>query len=424
MNKLSTKIIPLILILFVGLLGGYFLGGRKQTPASAPKDMYASFLLEVYDKIKDNYWSKLSDGDLAGFYAAGLEKVTGQNIAKKPKDKAALETLLAQTIKNLDSNQKKKDFSTQLADVVLSNLQPFGRSRLYSQKEETALKNTVANINPEVNQYQALGVKKNASEEEVKKVYEQKTEELKKVASPEAKTKLAQLQKAYQVLSDKDSRKVYDQSGVEPTMEYKLLRPDIFYIHLNKFSPTTIDELVRVTQKVDTGDILDTLILDLRDNIGGAIDGLPYFLGPFIGNDQYAYQFFHQGEKEDFKTKVGFLPSMNRYKKIVTLINGGTQSTAEVMAATLKKYNVGVLVGSPTKGWGTVERVFTIDAQIDPTEKYSVFLVHRLTLREDGQPIDGRGVEPAININDPNWEKQLYSRYHYDELIKAVKEVY
>ena len=206
-------------------------------------------------------------------------------------------------------------------------------------------------------------------------------------------------------------------------MDYKLIRPQIFWLHIKKFSPTTFDELKRVTEGVDDQSGLDTLILDLRDNVGGAIDGLPYFLGPFIGTDQYAYQFFHQGEKTDFKTRTGWLPSLVRYKKVVILVNENTQSSAEVMVATLKKYNAGVVVGTPTKGWGTVERVFPLESQIGPDEEYSVFLVHSLTLRDDGQPIQDKGVDPLININNPGWEQELLTYFNYPELVEAVKEI-
>ena len=98
-------------------------------------------------------------------------------------------------------------------------------------------------------------------------------------------------------------------------------------------------------------------------------------------------------------------------------------SSAEVMAATLKKYNVGVIVGTNTKGWGTVEKVFELQNQIDKSEKYSVFLAHSLTLREDGKPIEGVGVEPGINITSKDWEKELYSRFGSQTLVDVLKEI-
>ncbi|MBL7159747.1 DnaJ domain-containing protein [Candidatus Microgenomates bacterium] len=428
-SKVLQKIFLIALIFGLGA-GSNYLYLNKLKPSSQisqtiEKDDYLAFLSEVYDLIQENYWDKISDEKLTELFQLGVEKITGQPQMSKAKDKSSLFKSLAKTVNKQEDKTKKKELVAQLADVVLANLQPFGRNRLYTKKEETALDNTVKNINPEVDQYEILEVEKQASSEKIEMAYQEKRTELepKKDTSPEAKQEYEQVEQAYKALSDEDNRKLYDTSGVEPTMDYQLISPEIFYLHIKKFSPTTFDELKRVTEKVDDQEGLDTLILDLRDNVGGAIDGLPYFLGPFIGPDQYAYEFFHQEEKTPFKTKTGWLPSLVRYKKMVILINENTQSSAEAMAAVLKKYNVGIVVGTPSKGWGTVERVFPLDKQLDPSETYSVFLVHSLVLRDDGQPIEGKGVEPLINITDSDWESQLYSYFHYQDLVGAVKEV-
>jgi len=430
-SKKSALIIFSILfsLLIVGTAGIFYFKNRKiqtkteQSSSRNIKDKYVSFLFEVYDTIQKNYWDKIKDEQLINLYLLGAEKLTGKKQEIAVKDQKNLEKLLLQNIKEINEEEKKKEFTATLADIVLANLQPFGRSRLYSQKEEVDLKNRVKNINPEIDQYQVLEVKKDASAEEIKKAFEDKSSQLKTDTSDEGQQKLAQVNKAYEMLSDEKNRAIYNESGAEPTMEYKLLTPQIFYLHIKQFSPTTIEELVNVTQKVDKGETLDTLILDLRDNVGGAIDGLPYFLGPFIGNDQYAYQFFHQDVKEDFKTKIGWLPTLVRFKKVVVLVNENAQSSAEVMAAVLKKYNVGILVGTATKGWGTVERVFTLNNQFDPNTKYSVFLVHSLTLRDDNQPIEGKGVEPNINIKNEGWENELTKRFNSPVLTQKIKEI-
>ena len=422
------KTTAILVIFLLGAAGGY-LYSQKQKPqnqnASAEKNAYLAFTSEVYKTIQENYWEKITDEQLTDLFQLGAEKLTSQPQSLESKDKAGLEKLLAKILKQIKTEEEKKEFTAQLADIVLANLKPFGRNRLYTKKEEENLKNRVQNVNPEVNQYQVLEVEKEATQKELEIAYQEKTKELepKKDESPEAKKEYEQVQQAYKVLSDPDSREVYDVSGVEPTMDYQLIRPKIFHLHIKKFSPTTFDELKRVTEKVNDREGLDTLILDLRDNIGGSIDILPYFLGPFIGNDQYAYEFFHQGEKTPFKTKTGWLAGLVKYKKVVILINEGAQSSAEAMAAVLKKYNVGILVGAPTKGWGTVEKVFHLEQEMDENEKHSIFLVHSLVLREDGQPIEGKGVEPAININSPDWENQLLGYFNYQELVDSVKEI-
>ena len=423
-NLFDTKLHRYFFIVVVFIALAAVVSFQKNEPAvetATYENKYVTFLMGLYDTVDDNYWKTFEPGELENLYVLGIEKINDQPSAQKPGGKKALVEIITLEIDKLESDESRKQFSVTLADVVLANLQPFGRSRLYSQKQATDLKNTLENRDLNTNQYDVLGVSENASAEEIESTYTELSDKLLEKGTPEAETELAQLDRAFNALSDEVSRQSYDESGIEPTMETRLLTPQIFYIKMSKFSPTMVEELKRVTEKVDDSDTLDTLILDLRDNIGGLIDGLPYFLGPFIGLDQYAYQFFQQDEKEDFKTVLGWLPSLVRYKKVVILINGNTQSSAEVMVAALKTYNVGVVVGTLTKGWGTVEKVFELENQLDEGETYSAFLAHHLTLRGDGQPIEGRGVDPMVNINDSNWEDQLLSYFNFPQLVTQIK---
>lgn len=427
MKKLSPflkKALIGVVIFLLGVGAGVFYQNKKTGASQKEKRVCLRFLFEVYGIIKENYWEKLSEEELSNLFKVGIERLTAQPQSLKRKNKAGLEKLLAKILKR-KSEEERKEFATKLADLVLSNLKPFGRSRLYTSGEKKRLGERIKNVS-KVDQYKILGVKRGASEKEIERAYGEKIKRLEKEkeSSPEVKKRYNEVKKAYRILSNPESRKIYDLIGAEPTVDYKLLRPEIFYLHIKKFSPTTLDELKGATEKVDKGEDLDTLILDLRDNVGGSIDLLPYFLGPFIGPNQYAYQFFHQGEKEDFKTKTGWLKSLVRYKKVVILINQHTQSAAELVAATLKKYNVGVLVGRRTKGWGTVEKVFSLKNQLGQEEEYSIFLVHSLTLREDGQSIEGNGVEPVVDVSHPGWERQLLAYFHYPKLIETVKKVW
>ena len=434
-KKKISVVFAVIFSLIIGLGGGLLISHyRDQLPflntlfkqpmvEEEKQDPYLAFLQEIRQIILDNYWDKLDESRLVKLHVLAIEKLTGTTLGDQIKNYASLDQKIIDLLNEYSEEELKQQFSTQLADLVLSNLEPYGRSRLYSEQLEQDLVERVSNIDPEADHYQALGVEENASSEEIDQAYETQQQTLVADKSPEAQVKLAQIEQAHQTLADEANRQRYDEAGVNPTMEWRILNPEVFYLHIKQFSPTTVQELAEVTQKVDDrGEELDSLILDLRGNIGGAIDGLPYFLGPFIGQNQYAYQFVQQGEITDYKTRSGWLPSLARYKKIVVLIDNQVQSTAEVMASVLKKYNVGVLVGTTTMGWGTVERVFTLENQISDSEKYSVFLVHHLTLREDGSIIEGNGVTPVINVQDVAWQKQLEGYFADSAIVAAVVE--
>ncbi|MBI1982025.1 MAG: hypothetical protein HYU49_02210, partial [Candidatus Levybacteria bacterium] len=201
------------------------------------------------------------------------------------------------------------------------------------------------------------------------------------------------------------------------------IKPGILYIPIKRISPQTFAEFVNEINSVKPQEQGDALILDLRGNIGGSIDLLPQFLGPFIGKNQYAFEFYRRGKPIPVKTVTDWLPALVPYKNVVILVDQNTQSSAEIIASVLKRYNTGVLVGTRTKGWGTIERVFDLKTEIDPKEKYSLFLVHTITLREDGQPTEGRGVEPLIDITQKDWDKELLKYFHRSDLVEAVKEL-
>lgn len=400
--------------------------GTSTQDKSVDDDKYTTFYFEVYDLIENKYWTALNDEQLGNITKLAIEKITGEPVSTTPTTRNQVRSLVKETMKDM-SDDKKKDFTVKLSQIVVANLDAFTNlkfnvSRLITSEKRKELADTVNNVNPNVNHYDVLGINKDASPEDISNAYQSKKSKLQsEPQTPETQKELAQVDKAYEVLGNKGNKEVYDQAGADPTIENRLISPRIFYIHITKFSPTTVQEIQRVMDKVDQGDQLDTLIVDLRGNVGGAIDGLSYFLGPFIGPNQYAYQFFSRGQKQDFVTKTGWMPSMVRYKKVVILIDDKVQSSAEVFAASLKKYNVGVLVGVPTKGWGTVESVFKINNQLDPdNEEYSVLLVHSLTLRDDGVPVEGKGVEPNVNINDANWQQELYKYFNSQEIVNAV----
>jgi len=431
-HKSRYLIVSGILILIIILVSGIVYSlvkshqqkNLEKETASQTKNIYADFLLEVYDTIQQNYWNKISDEQLTSLYKLAAQKLLGQEQNLPSNDKNGLAQMVEEITKNMDE-AKKKEFSAQIANLVLVNLQPFGRSALKKEQLEQQLTEKVKNINPESDLYKTLGIGEGASQEELDKAYQEKINELEpqQNTSTEAKDQLEKIQYAYRVLSDAQSKEIYDETKSEPTVSGKLMSPEILYLNISKISPTTLEDLKRETDKFDAGENLNTLILDLRGNIGGSLDMLQYLLGPFIGPNRYAFEIFQQGNYDPFKTKFGWLPGMVRYKKVAVLIDGKTQSSAEVMATALKEYNVGVLVGTKTKGWGTIEKVYELKNQINDSEKYSVFLVNHLTIRDDMLPIEENGVEPVINIEDTNWKKQLSAYFDNNNIIKAIEGV-
>jgi C-terminal processing protease CtpA/Prc len=279
---------------------------------------------------------------------------------------------------------------------------------------------TVENVNPNSNLYSELGVAPSASADEIKKAYEQKKTELAASTSPEAGKELARAEYVKDTLTNPTTKERYDTTKSETTIFTRALGSTL-YLQISRMSPTTVQD---VTAALDAASStpLSSLIIDLRGNIGGALDQGPSLIGMFLGVNQYVFDLYHQNDFQVIRSPIAKLPELQKYKEIAVLTDNLTQSTAEVMTAAVKRFHLATVVGTNTRGWGTVEGQYPLTTKIDANTTYGLLLVYALTLRDDNQPIDGVGVDPDININDKNWKTQLPKYFRSASLISAVEQ--
>jgi C-terminal processing protease CtpA/Prc len=430
-----VKITIVLSLICLVVLGGFFYWYKHRPApvvavqyktAEEKKDIYVRFDMEVYDKILQNYWDKIKDEDLASLFKLSLAKaasVSTETINLPTKDRAGTVKMLDNAISNLKDDSAKKSMALNTIIVALYNLQPAGRNGLLSSKQEIALRENVSNIDSSKNLYTDLGLQKGATKTEVDKTFQAQKAILEKDKSEEAKSKLKELAYARDVLTKDETKALYDTAQIEPTIFTHIVGGTTLYIDMSKVSPTTFDEFGKAIVAAVKNSALDSMVLDLRGNIGGSLDLAQYFLGLFLGKDQYAFDLYRQGDFQVQRTTFSKISELKQFREIAVLSDNATQSTAELLTAAFKHFNIARVVGTTTKGWGTVENTFSLDTVIDPNEKYSLFLVHSLTLRDDNQPIEGRGVDPDVDIKNPDWKSQLSKFFNSKNLINALAQI-
>jgi hypothetical protein len=307
----------LTFIVLAGLVfGGAYYVKKNKKPAEKPivykttfeSDEYVRFDMEVYDSILKNYWAPHSQYDLSNFFKLGVEKVSGKSYTLSSTTREATAEMISLAISSATSTEAKKNLALNTAIVVLYNLQPLGRNGILSTQQETQLRQTVANIDTSKNLYQNLGLEKGATPEQVVKAYEKKDEELKKATTTEAKAKREEIAYVKKVLTNPQSKSLYDQAGIEPTIfTHKI--GDTLYLYISKISPTTFGEFAYAIDSASSTKRLNSMIIDFRGNVGGSLDFLQNFLGLFVGPNQYAFDLFHQGDYQDrsIRNCQGFL---------------------------------------------------------------------------------------------------------------------
>jgi hypothetical protein len=388
------------------------------------KNAYVRFDMEAFDKIIQNYWAKTDEKGLSEHFQASLQKALNTPVVPvlKTHDRAGAAKMLAGAMDTATSSDARKNIAVTTLIVALYNLPPVGHAELLSAKQEVALRQNVSNVNPANDLYQNLGVSKTASTAEIDKAYNAKAAILAASSSPAAKVELKQIAHAKDVLTNPNTKDLYDIAKIEPTVSNNVMGKTL-YIDMSKVSPSSFLEFGRTILAASTTPGLDSMILDLRGNVGGALDFAQNFLGLFLGDTQYAFDLYHQGDYNVQRTSQPKFTELTRYKDIAILTDGMTQSTAEVTTAAMERFHLAHVVGETTRGWGTVENTFPLDTIIDPAEKYSMLLVHSLTLRPDNQPVEGRGVDPDVNIKDANWKTELSKYFTSPSLITALKKV-
>jgi hypothetical protein len=367
--------------------------------------------MEAYDDIIADYWVKPGDyakfgiPELPELYRLAAAKATGADLTLATSTRDATAAMLADAFKNATSTEAERNMALGTLQVVLYNLAPAGRDGLLSKAEETALRQDVANINPAKNLYDDLGVGKDASEAEIAAAYDRKSAALAASTSPAAKDELAQVTHAHEVLASTLGKALYDQTGAESSI-LSHIYGNTLYLAFNKISPTTLQEFAYTLDAASTTP-LTHLILDMRGNVGGQLSFAQDFLGLFLGGNQYAFDLYHQGDTEPQRTTQNKFPDLTRFKDIAVLTDDMTQSTAELTTAALKRFRIATVVGTKTRGWGSVEDTYPMKTEIDPATSYALLLVNHLTLRDDQEPIEQNGVLPDVDTTEAGWQKKL-----------------
>ncbi|MHB8645455.1 MAG: S41 family peptidase [Thermomicrobiales bacterium] len=142
-----------------------------------------------------------------------------------------------------------------------------------------------------------------------------------------------------------------------PAVTLDVLPNEIGKITITGFNDYTNQELDDALKQVRDKH-LKGIILDLRNNGGGYVDGAQQLLGRFLPKDSVAML-------EDRRPTGGQLtPLLVRNDgpqlldlPIVMLVNGGTASASEIVAGSLQDYGRAVLVGTKTFGKGSEQEV-------------------------------------------------------------------
>ena len=136
-------------------------------------------------------------------------------------------------------------------------------------------------------------------------------------------------------------------------VETRMIDDHIGYIALNGFSAPASEQFAQgLRELIDQG--ADQLVFDLRDNPGGYIDAAQQVASQFLSDGLI---FTQESADDDIRRyeSTGDGIATDSELPLVVLINGGSASASEIVAAALQERDRATLIGEPSFGKNTVQ---------------------------------------------------------------------
>lgn len=159
------------------------------------------------------------------------------------------------------------------------------------------------------------------------------------------------------------------------------------YLRIETFSNTTYKQFKENLETLEKDEI-ENLIVDVRNNGGGFLNSAVEIAELFVEKGKPIYGLQTKDKKEMYKDTT----KEKREYKVIVLINGGSASASEVLAAALKESYGATLLGTKSYGKGTVQ---------DTSELESGGMIKYTTaywLTPKGVTINEKGLTPDIEV--------------------------
>lgn len=168
-------------------------------------------------------------------------------------------------------------------------------------------------------------------------------------------------------------------------------------IKLSRFGERTKDEWNEVVGEVASSNVAG-VILDLRNNPGGFLEGAVYVASEFLDGGDVVLQENNEGARVSFKvSRAGKLTKL----PMAVLINKGSASASEIVAGALQDRKRAKLVGEKSFGKGTIQ-----EAQDLPNQTGIHITVSKWLTPNSRWVNDTEGLEPDVKVAVEKEEKE------------------
>jgi carboxyl-terminal processing protease len=140
----------------------------------------------------------------------------------------------------------------------------------------------------------------------------------------------------------------------------ELLTADYGYLRITSFTDTTATELEQAVATLEHSRArkLDGFIIDLRNDPGGVLDAAAQVADDFLDHGTIVSA---EGRTSDAQFRIEATPGdITNGAQLVVLVNGGSASASEILAAALHDNHRATLIGRRTYGKGSVQTIMPL----------------------------------------------------------------
>jgi len=198
-----------------------------------------------------------------------------------------------------------------------------------------------------------------------------------------------------------------------PSVSSRIIEKDnkkIGYIDISIFALNTDEQFKKSLLNLEDSGI-DSLIIDVRDNVGGHLSTVTNILNLFFNKDDVLYQIDRKGVIE----KTYGVESSDRKYEVVVLINYNSASGSEILASAFKEVKNSDLVGTTTFGKGTVQKLIELDTG------GMIKITSETWLTSKGNTINKVGISPTIEIELNSEYRKNPTDENDNQLQKALE---
>jgi carboxyl-terminal processing protease len=175
------------------------------------------------------------------------------------------------------------------------------------------------------------------------------------------------------------------------SVKNRMLEPGYGYVRITNFQSRTTTDLLKAISDLQKQNKLEGLVLDLRNNPGGVLNGAVGVSDAFIDDGLIVYT---EGRIEDSSNRYLATPgdSLNGAPLII-LINGGSASASEIVAGAMQDHKRAIIMGTKSFGKGSVQTIQEL------RNGSAVKLTTARYFTPDGRSIQATGIEPDIVLS-------------------------